>query len=115
MPHDMPLDLLRTNSEAMANRLKILAHPERLLMLCRMADEEVTVGELVDLTGLSQSAVSQHLAKFRDCGLVAVRRAGAARHYLLADDDVRQIIGALWDICQAGEAAKNELATTFAG
>ena len=115
MKHDMPLDLLRANSAQMAGRLKILSHPERLLMLCRMADEEVTVGELVELTGLSQSAVSQHLAKFRDSGLVAVRREGQARHYLLADDDVRKIINALWEICQANEAAKADLTTTFAG
>jgi DNA-binding transcriptional ArsR family regulator len=115
MKKDMPLDLLRANSADMAGRLKILSHPERLLMLCRMADEEVTVSELVELTGLSQSAVSQHLAKFRDCGLVAVRRQGQARHYLLADDDVRKIIQALWAICQENEAARDELKTTVAG
>jgi len=103
MTHDMPLDLLRANSQAMALRLAIMAHSERLVMLCRMADEEVTVGELVELTGLSQSAVSQHLARFRDQGLVHVRRAGQARHYRLVDEDVRQIIEALWRICQARE------------
>ena len=108
MMHDMPLELLRANSGAMAGRLRILAHPERLLMLCRMADEEVTVGGLVALTGLSQSAVSQHLARFRDLGLVRVRRHGQARHYRLVDDDVRRIIEALWAICQTrhgGQAA----------
>jgi len=98
---DMPLGLLRANSDTMAARLKILAHPERLMMLCRIADEEVTVGELVELTGLSQSAVSQHLGKFRDLGLVSVRRDGQAKFYRLVDEEVKQIIGALWDICQA--------------
>ena len=101
MKTDLPIDLLRANSEAMAGRMKILAHPERLLMLCRISDEEVTVGELVELTGLAQSAVSQHLAKFRDMGLVSVRREGKAKLYRLVDDDVRQIIAALWAICRA--------------
>jgi ArsR family transcriptional regulator, virulence genes transcriptional regulator len=98
-----PLDQLRANSDAMAGRLKILSHPERLLMLCRMADDEVTVGELVDLTGMSQSAVSQHLAKFRELGLVSVRPDAQTRHYRLVDDDVRQIIAALWEICQSSQ------------
>ena len=98
---EMPLDLLRSNSAAMAARLRILSHPDRLLMLCRMADGEVTVGELVELTGLSQSAVSQHLARFRDCGLVAVRREGAARHYSLADVEIREILVELCRICEA--------------
>ena len=97
----LPLDLLRSNSAAMASRLRILAHPDRLLMLCRMADGEVTVSELVELTGLSQSAVSQHLSKFRDCGLVAVRPEGAARHYILADEHIREILVELCRICEA--------------
>jgi DNA-binding transcriptional ArsR family regulator len=104
MTPDLPIDLLRANSEAMAGRLRLLAHPERLLMLCRMSDEDVTVSELVRLTGLAQSAVSQHLARFRDMGLVSVRREGRAKYYRLVDDDVRQIIGALWEICQARQA-----------
>ena len=101
MNKDIPLDFIRANAGAMAERLKILSHPDRLLMLCRMVEDEVTVGELVQLTGLSQSAVSQHLAKFRDCGLVSVRPDAQARHYRLVDDDVRQIIKALWEICEA--------------
>ncbi len=96
----IPLEIMRTNADAMAGRLKILSHPERLLMLCRMADAEVTVGELVQLTGMSQSAVSQHLAKFRDMGLVTVRPDAQVRHYRLVDEDVRLIIQALWEICQ---------------
>lgn len=115
MQPDMPLELLRANSVEMAERLKLLAHPERLLMLCRMAEGEVTVGELVGLTGLSQSAVSQHLARFRDLGLVKVRREGQARHYLLADTRIRQIIAALWTICEENEAAKAGLSTAIAG
>ena len=104
MNREIPLEIMRANSEVMAERLKMLSHPDRLLMLCRMSDEEVTVSELVELTGMSQSAVSQHLARFRECGLVNVRPHGQARHYRLVDEDVRAIIHALCDICsQSGE------------
>ena len=68
-----PTDLseLKANASHMAGRLKVMSHPERLLMLCRMDEGEVSVNELVALTGLSQSGVSQHLAKLRDAGVVS--------------------------------------------
>ena len=99
MKKRIPLAIMRTNADAMAERLKLLSHSERLLMLCRMAGDEVTVSELVELTGMSQSAVSQHLAKFRDRGLVTVRRDAQARFYTLVDEEVHKIIDALCDIC----------------
>ena len=69
-----PADLsdLKANANRMAQRLKIMSHPERLLMLCRMDEGEVSVNELVALTGLSQSAVSQHLAMLREEEVVAM-------------------------------------------
>ena len=83
----------------MAARLKIMSHPERLLMLCRMDEGEVSVSALVELTGLSQSAVSQHLALLRDEGAVITRSEAQARFYALKDPVVRAIIHALCDIC----------------
>ena len=59
------LSILKRDAREMADYLKLLAHPERLLMLCQMDEREVSVGELTELSGLSQSAVSQHLARFR--------------------------------------------------
>jgi ArsR family transcriptional regulator, virulence genes transcriptional regulator len=104
MNTQLSLDRLRDYSQAMAARMRLLAHPERLLMLCRMSEGEVTVGELVDLTGLSQSAVSQHLARLRDTGVVQVRPHAQTRHYRLVDRDIHAIIAALCAICEAGEA-----------
>ena len=76
-----------------------MSHPERLLMLCRMDEGEASVTQLVMLTGLSQSAVSQHLAMLRDEGVVATRGEAQTRYYSLADPTVRAIIHALCDIC----------------
>ena len=59
---------LKSNAAAMAGRMRTMSHPERLLMLCRMDEGEVSVTELVALSGLSQSAVSQHLALLRTGG-----------------------------------------------
>ena len=93
------LTQLKANAAAMAARLKLLSHPERLLMLCRMDEGEVSVTELVDLSGLSQSAVSQHLAMLREEGVVNIRGEAQTRFYSLRDPLVRGIIHALCELC----------------
>ncbi|WP_067734035.1 ArsR/SmtB family transcription factor [Novosphingobium naphthalenivorans] len=90
---------LKANANSMAARLKMMSHPERLLMLCRMDEGEVSVSELVELTGLSQSSVSQHLAMLREEDVVAIRGEAQTRYYSLKDKVVRAIIHALCDIC----------------
>lgn len=96
-----PADLteLKSNANAMASRLRLMSHPERLLMLCRMDEGEVSVGELVELTGLSQSSVSQHLAMLRQEGVVSIRGEAQTRYYSLNDRIVRGIIHALCELC----------------
>lgn len=90
---------LKANAGAMAARMKVMSHPERLLMLCRMDEGEVSVGELVALSGLSQSSVSQHLAMLRDEDVVNIRSAAQTRFYSLKDPIVRAIIHALCELC----------------
>ena len=82
----------------------MMSHPERLLMLCRMDEGEVSVTELVELSGLSQSAVSQHLAMLREEGIVGTRGEAQTRYYSLKDPVVRATIHALCEICDAGFA-----------
>lgn len=96
-----PTDLseLKANANRMAARLKTMSHPERLLMLCRLEEGEASVNELVSLTGLSQSAVSQHLAMLRQEGIVTTRGEAQIRYYRLSDPIVRGIIHALCEIC----------------
>lgn len=102
-----PSDLseLKANAGMMAQRMKLLSHPERLLMLCRMDEGEVSVTELVTLSGLSQSAVSQHLAQLREQGIVAIRAEAQTRWYSLADPIVRGIIHALCELAGTRELA----------
>jgi DNA-binding transcriptional ArsR family regulator len=93
------LSELKANSMAVASRLKLMSHPERLLMLCRLDEGEASVSELVALAGLSQSSVSQHLAMLRDEGVVTIRGEAQTRYYKLAEPMVRAIIHALCDLC----------------
>ena len=99
------LDQLKANSALMSGKLKLMSHPERLLMLCRMDEGEVSVSEMVALTGLSQSSVSQHLALLREEGAVAIRSEAQTRYYRLADPIVRGVIHALCELCGPGDDA----------
>ncbi len=100
--------LLRDQASEISGQLRLLANPERLIMLCRLAEGEASVGTLGDLTGLSQSSVSQHLAMLRAAKKVEVRRVAQNRYYLLVDEKLRAIINALCAVCdlhpEAGEA-----------
>jgi DNA-binding transcriptional ArsR family regulator len=82
-----------------AQLLKMLANEKRLLILCFLAARgEMTVGELVGVVKLSQSALSQHLAKLRADGLVEFRRASQTLHYRVADQRALRLLQVLKDI-----------------
>ena len=87
---------MKSASAEAASLMRALAHEGRLLVLCALCDKEYAVSDLVRLTGLSQSALSQHLAKLRDHGFVSTRRDGQAIHYRLADPAVRSVIETLY-------------------
>lgn len=77
--------------------LKALAHENRLLILCLLAERERSVTELEGLLALSQPTVSQQLARLRLDGLVDTRRDGRAVYYHLADEPTRRFIEAVYE------------------
>lgn len=82
-----------------ARLLKLVANEKRLLILCRLIGEkEMSVGALADAVGLSQSALSQHLAMMRDDGLVGTRRDAQMIYYSLSDPNVARLLQLLKDI-----------------
>jgi DNA-binding transcriptional ArsR family regulator len=84
--------------------LKALAHESRLLLLCLLSEKERSVGELEAILSLRQPTVSQQLARLRLEGFVATRRDGKTVYYSLANDDVRRVIGVVYDIfCGSGQ------------
>jgi DNA-binding transcriptional ArsR family regulator len=90
--------LARQAGEA-AQLLKLLGNEKRLLMLCFLATRgEMTVGELVDAVKLSQSALSQHLARLRADGLVTFRRTSQTLHYSVADKRALRVLQVLKEI-----------------
>ena len=95
-PND--LKTMRKNAGRAAAMLRALSHEARLLVLCELVGGEQTAGALVERSGLSQSALSQHLAKLRDEGLVATRRESQTIHYRIADPNAGRILDALHDI-----------------
>lgn len=94
-------DLKRLAKQAgeAAQLLKLLGNEKRLLVLCFLAARgEMTVGELVDVAKLSQSALSQHLARLRADGLVTFRRNSQTLHYRVADKRAMRVLKVLKDI-----------------
>ena len=81
-----------------AQLLKMLANEKRLLILCFLAVRGEMVGELVGVVKLSQSALSQHLAKLRADGLVEFRRTSQTLHYRVADARTLRLLQALKEI-----------------
>lgn len=85
------------NAQRTSEFLKALSHPARLVILCRLSEGPVSVGELEDFLQLPQSAVSKQLARLREDGLVECRRDGRTITYSLKDETTRRIIRALYD------------------
>jgi ArsR family transcriptional regulator, virulence genes transcriptional regulator len=82
-----------------AQLLKLLGNEKRLLVLCFLvARGEMTVGEIVDVVKLSQSALSQHLGKLRADGLVEFRRTSQTLHYRVADKRALRVLNVLKEI-----------------
>jgi ArsR family transcriptional regulator len=98
------IDALQWKVGEVSATLRLLANEKRLLVLCRLAlAGEMSVGALAEAIGLSQSALSQHLARLRADGLVATRREAQVLYYRISDPRVRSLLEALYGIyCKPG-------------
>ena len=79
-----------------AKLLKAMSNESRLLILCHLAEGEMSVGELQDRLELSQSALSQHLALLRRHGVVSTRRSSQSIFYSLASDPAKDIMATMY-------------------
>jgi ArsR family transcriptional regulator len=90
-----------------AGLLRTLGNEKRLMILCQLGAGELQAGALQEPLGLSQSALSQHLAVLREAGAVATRRDGQTIWYRIADPAAVQVIATLAAIfCPDKPAAK---------
>ncbi|WP_447952289.1 ArsR/SmtB family transcription factor [Sphingopyxis chilensis] len=89
----------RAQAAEAVNLLKALANEPRLLVLCHLAEgQELAVGDLAQKVGLSQSALSQHLAKLREQGLVTTRKEAQTVFYSVSDPKALQVLSLLHDL-----------------
>lgn len=87
---------LQARAGEVADLLRALANDRRLIILCKLVETgEATVGSLVEDVGLSQSALSQHLARMREEGIVAFRRDAQTIWYRIADPRVETLLATL--------------------
>ncbi len=101
----MDISELQENASRASALLKTMANEWRLLILCNLAEGEKSVGELEQLIGLNQSALSQHLAVLRRENLVQTRRSAQSIFYSLKSQEASMIMATLYDAyCKTDEA-----------
>jgi ArsR family transcriptional regulator, virulence genes transcriptional regulator len=86
--------------------LTALANEHRLAILCQLVEGERSVGALVEAVGLTQSALSQHLAKLRAAGIVGTRRDAQTIYYRLASAAASRVMKTLAEIYRGGRRRK---------
>ena len=102
---------VRGHADDAARLLKAIGQPQRLQVLCLLIDGELSVGQINERIDLSQSALSQQLARLRADGLVATRREAQTIYYHLPAGPARELIAALHRI-YCGPAAGDPTAKT---
>ena len=89
---------LQAQSEQAAKLLKALANPDRLLLLCQLVEQEKSVAELGDLTGIAQPSLSQQLSVLRAENLVVTRREGKSIFYRIEAPEVHAVLQTLYKL-----------------
>lgn len=92
------LDQFEESAGRAAELLRVLANEKRLMVLCQLVDGELSVGALQARIGLSQSALSQHLALLREQGIVVTRRESQSIHYRIVSPAAMRVIQTLAEL-----------------
>ena len=109
LPLQPDLAAMQAHAGEAAKLLKALANERRLQVLCVLAGGERSVGEVNQMLGLSQSALSQHLAVLREEGLVDTRREAQTIHYSLVPGPAAEVMATLYGIyCGPGAREASE-------
>lgn len=94
-PQPLTIKQMQKNAALAEALLKQLANANRLMVLCHLVSGEKTVGELAEAVGLSQSALSQHLAKLREAGLVESDKRGLSVYYRICSMEAQALLSVL--------------------
>jgi DNA-binding transcriptional ArsR family regulator len=93
----MDLEEMQTAADRACRLMKVLANPDRLLILCQLSQGERRVGELEELLGIVQPTLSQQLTVLRDEELVSTRREGKNIHYALSSPEALAVMQVLYE------------------
>jgi DNA-binding transcriptional ArsR family regulator len=93
-----PYARMETAARDASALLKAMSNERRLMILCHLAKGEHSVNSLCELVGMSQSALSQHLAKLRNDALVTTRREAQTIYYRLNGEAVTRVLDTLYDL-----------------
>lgn len=98
---DIDIETLRSSAAQACGLLKVLANPDRLLLLCQMTQGVYCVGDLATLTGIGQPTLSQQLTVLRQNGLVSTQREGKQVYYSIASAQATEVMQVLYRLyCQ---------------
>ena len=84
--------------ERTSRSLKAMSHPLRLKILCTLGDEEISVQEIAEYVGTSQSNISQHLAILRDKGILTSRKEANRVYYRVGDNRTLRLLGMMREV-----------------
>ena len=96
--HKNTYDELQDKLESAVKLLKALSNEKRLLIVCSLTHAERSVGELEEIVGLSQSALSQHLARLRKDGVLKTRREAQTIYYSIKHEHAHTVLDCLMRI-----------------
>jgi DNA-binding transcriptional ArsR family regulator len=103
----LDLSLMQDAAARACRLMKVLANPDRLLILCQLAEGEKRVGELEELLGIVQPTLSQQLTVLRDEDLVSTRREGKNIYYALTSPQALAVMQVLYaQFCQPAQAPR---------
>lgn len=103
------IDLI-DNADQVADFLSALANNKRLLILCKLLHNEMSVGALAKAIDLSQSALSQHLAKLRALNLVSTRRDAQTIYYIVSSPHIELMLSTLSSLYMSPTPRRREMA-----
>ena len=102
----LDLEKMRTSADKACRLMKVLSNPDRMLLLCQLAQGEKRVGELEEILGIVQPTLSQQLTVLRDEELVVTRREGKNIYYQIASPQALAVMNVLFEqFCGPQEGA----------
>ena len=99
----IPLESMRAAAASACGLLKVLANPDRLLLMCQLSQGELSVGALEEQLGIRQPTLSQQLTVLREQGLVTTRRDGKSIFYAVSSPQALAVMAVLYQqFCRRG-------------